>query len=99
MTPKGLDSKRGQRSRIGATPREAAVIDWFKHPTGLPADPAIIPTDAWWTAQDVMDQTGLYESRRQCLAELHRLRDRGVLLTTGRRWRYRPASWTSVMFT
>lgn len=83
----------------GATPREARVIDWFRHPTGLPVDPAIVPSEAWWTAQDVVEQTGLYANRRQCLDELNRLRERGVLLKAGNRYRYRPSTWTGVQFT
>lgn len=84
---------------IGATPREARVIDWFRHPTGLPDDPAIVPSDAWFTAQEVIDQTGLYDNRRQCLRELERLRQRGSLLRMGNRFRYRPSKWTGVQFT
>lgn len=85
--------------QVGATPREARVIDWFRHPTGLPIDPAVISAEAWWSAQDVVEQTDLYANRRQCLAELNRLRERGVLLRMGDRFRYRPSSWTGVQFT
>lgn len=87
------------QAMIGATPREARVIDWFRHPTGLPVDSAIVPTDAWFNAQEVMEQTGLYANRRQCLVELNRLHERGALLRIGNRYRYRPSSWTSVQFT
>lgn len=83
----------------GATPREARVVDWFRHPTGLPDDPAIKPLEAWWHPQEVMEQTGLYTNRRQCRDELERLRQRGVLLRMGGRFRYRPSSWMGVMFT
>jgi len=87
-------------TRIGATPREARVIDWFRHPTGLPVGPAIVISEAWWSVDDVMDQNpGLYPNRRVCLAELNRLRERGSLLKMGQRFRYRPSWWTSVQFT
>jgi hypothetical protein len=93
-------SRSGARPKIGATPREARVIDWFRHPTGLPVDPAIAISEAWWSVDDVMEQNpGIYPNRRVCLAELKRLRDRGVLLGVGGRFRYRPSSWTSVQFT
>jgi hypothetical protein len=99
----GHSSAAGQSARskrIGATPREAAVIDWFRHPTGLPADPAIVVSEAWWSVDDVMEQNpGLYPNRRVCLAELNRLRERGSLLKMGQRFRYRPTWWTSVQFT
>jgi hypothetical protein len=89
----------GHSETSGATPREARVIDWFRHPTGQPDDPAVIPSEAWLTAQTVVEQTGLYENRRQCIRELNRLHERGVLLRAGNRYRYRPSSWTGVMFT
>jgi hypothetical protein len=99
----GDDAVMGQSvnpRKIGATPREARAIDWFRHPTGLPIHEVIKPMEAWWSVDDVMGQNpGLYPNRRVCLAELNRLRERGSLLKMGQRFRYRPSWWTGVMFT
>ena len=79
--------------RLGCTPRQARLIDWLKHPTGLPDHPAIDPTQAMWTAQEIVDETGeLYSSRRACLHDLNQLRTAGVVIGIGARWRHRRTS-------
>lgn len=90
----------------GVSPRQAAVIDWFRGvylgrvwPTCIPVDPAIVLADAWFHPDEVLTETGLYASRRQCREELERLRQRGALLRMGQRFKYRPSTWTGVQFT
>lgn len=72
----------------GASPRQARIIDWMKHPTGVPQGPAIDYTMAWWTAQELIDLAGLDCSRAACLADLNALRRRGVVEGVAGRWRY-----------
>jgi len=74
--------------RRGATPRQARLLDWFRHPTGLPSHPAIRPLQAAWTAREIVEQSGLYTSRRACLDDLNALRRSNVLVRFGNRWRY-----------
>ena len=38
-----------------ASSRQARLVDWLKHPTGLPPDPAIVPENAMWTAQEIVE--------------------------------------------
>lgn len=71
-----------------ASPRQARLIDFFKHPTGLPDDPAIVPENARWTAQEIVERSGLYATRRACLDDLNALRRRIVVGKHGNRWRY-----------
>jgi hypothetical protein len=78
-----------QARRLGyATPRQARLIDWMKHPNGLPDHPAIEPESAAWTAREIVEHTGLYESRRAALADLNELTKRQVLYKQGSRYRY-----------
>lgn len=72
----------------GVTPRQARLIDWLKHPTGLPPHPAIRPENAMWTAQEILERSGLYETRSTCLADLNTLRRNLVVAKHGNRWRY-----------
>ncbi len=74
----------------GASSRQARLIDWLKHPTGLPVHPAIDPTSRalMFTAQEIVDESGLYESRRACLDDLNTLRRTLVVGKYGNRWRY-----------
>jgi hypothetical protein len=72
----------------GVTPRQARLIDWLKHPTGLPDHPAIRPENAMWSAREIVERSGLYESRRACLGDLNVLRRLYVVQRYGRRWRY-----------
>jgi hypothetical protein len=77
-----------QAPRKGATPRQARLIDWLKHPTGLPPSPAIVAENAMWSAREIMELSGLYESRRACLDDLNALRRTCVVRRYGNRWRY-----------
>lgn len=54
----------------------------------LPEHPAIDRVAAMWTAQELVDHTGLYASRAQALRDLNTLRDLGTVTATGGRWRY-----------
>lgn len=78
----------------GATPRQARLIDWLRHPTGLPDHPAIAPENAMWSAREIVERTGLYTSRRACLNDLNALLRRDVVERYGNRWRRLPAGVT-----
>ncbi len=71
----------------GVAARQAQLVDWLKHPTGFPigmdGDRA-----AMFTAQEIVDRSGLYESRRACLDDLAALRRRLTVQRYGYRWRY-----------
>jgi hypothetical protein len=71
-----------------ARARQARLVDWLKHPTGVPQGPAIDYSFAAWTAQELVDLTGLYVKRSEALYDLRALRDRGVVVSAGGRWRY-----------
>ena len=73
---------------MSASPRQALLIDWLKHPTGLPDHPAIRPENCMWSAREIVERTGLYESRRSCLADLNALRQSLVVRRFGNRWIY-----------
>jgi hypothetical protein len=75
------------------------LVDWLKHPTGLPVDAAIKPDEAMWTAREITEQTGLYDARSDCLADLNALLGDGVLLRFGNPWRCRPTTWVGVIGT
>lgn len=74
--------------QIGVTRRQAELIDWLKHPTGLPDHPAINPRDAMFTAREIVERSGLYTNRRACLADLNVLLKKFVVGRWGNRWRY-----------
>jgi len=87
MTPQ--DARQSRSAAQGVTARQARLVDWFKHPgTALPDHPAIDSTAAAWTAQEVVDHTGLYETRAQALSDLRKLRELGTVAAIGSRWRY-----------
>lgn len=77
-----------------ATPRQARLIDWMKHPTGLPDDPAVRPENAMWSAREIVERTGLYETRRAALDDLNALTERLVLRRFGNRFMY-ASGWLS----
>jgi hypothetical protein len=69
--------------------RQARILDWMRHGGNLPDDPAIDRPAAAWTAQEMVDGLHVHPSRGACLADLHALRDRGVIRRVGRdRWQY-----------
>jgi hypothetical protein len=68
--------------------RQARLVDWLKRPTGVPHGPAIDYSFAMWTAQELVDLTGLYTKRSEALYDLRALRDRGVVVSAGGRWHY-----------
>lgn len=70
------------------TARQAYLVDWLKHPAGVPQGPAIDYSFAAWTAQELVDLTGLYTKRSEALYDLTALRHRNVVMRMGRRWRY-----------
>lgn len=80
-------------SRVGATPRQARLVDWLRHPElQLPVHPAINARQAMWTAREIVERTGgLFPNRQACLRDLHALTHTRVLIRMGDRWRYR---WT-----
>lgn len=74
-----------------ATPRQARLVDWLRHPElHLPVHPAIDARQAWWSAREIVEHTGdLFPNRSACLRDLHALRANHVVLRMGDRWRYR----------
>jgi hypothetical protein len=72
----------------GVTRRQAMLIDWMKHPTGLPDHPAVRPENAMWSARDIVERTGLYTSRRAALDDLNALTQRLTLRKFGNRYVY-----------
>jgi hypothetical protein len=70
-----------------ATPRQARLVDWLRHPTGLPPHPAIRDENAMWTAREIVEMSGLYETRRECLNDLNALLSVDVVERHGNRWR------------
>jgi hypothetical protein len=86
MTP---PARRTRSAFAGVTPRQARLVDWLKHPgSALPDHPAIDPGAAMWTAQEIVDHTGLYTTRAQAMYDLRALRQLGTVAAAGGRWRY-----------
>jgi hypothetical protein len=75
----------------GTTRRRARLMDWLRHPSGLPPHPAIREENAMWTAREIVERSGLYESRHACLDDLNALRRADVVERYENRWRRVPA--------
>lgn len=78
------------KRRVGATPRQARLVDWLRHPEEqLPAHPAIDARQAMFTAAEIVEATGdLFPSRRACLDDLDVMLKRDSVIRMGNRWRY-----------
>lgn len=76
---------------MSATPRQARLVDWLRHPElQLPVHEAIKPRQAFWSAAEIVERTGdLFPNRRACLRDLEALRKSRVVIRLGDRWRYR----------
>lgn len=76
-----------------ATPRQARLLDWLRHPEEqLPVHPAINARQAVFTAREIVEATGdLFPNRAACLRDLHAMRAQRSVIRMGDRWRYR---WT-----
>jgi hypothetical protein len=78
-----------QADARGVTARQARLIYWLKHPgPALPDAPAIDPVAAMWTAQEIVDYSGIYRTRAEALRDLNILRGIGTVTGMGGRWRY-----------